>query len=152
MLWPGAPYHTPNLLPAQPSGNVLVMPDPIDVEVGARIRARRKSLAMSQSRLAEALGLTFQQIQKYERGTNRVSASVLVRIARTLDIPAAALLGEQDPPIAERTEVFQSLGVTGALELVKAYAKIPDAALRRAVLHLTKTIANRAARTGDADE
>jgi transcriptional regulator with XRE-family HTH domain len=65
-------------------------PDPIDVEVGARIRVRRKYLSLSQSALAEALGLTFQQVQKYERGANRVSASMLVKIATRLDTTVGA--------------------------------------------------------------
>jgi transcriptional regulator with XRE-family HTH domain len=69
-------------------------PDPIDVSVGARIRARRLELGMSQTKLANALGLTFQQVQKYESGDNRVSASTLVRAARALGIAAAALVGE----------------------------------------------------------
>jgi transcriptional regulator with XRE-family HTH domain len=73
-------------------------PDPIDVAVGARIRARRLELGMSQTKLANALGLTFQQVQKYERGDNRVSASTLVRSARALDVAAAALVGEGGPP------------------------------------------------------
>lgn len=119
------------------------MPDPIDVEVGARIRARRKSLAMSQTRLADTLGLTFQQVQKYERGTNRVSASVLVRIARTLDLTAGSLLGEDEQPLVHRPGVFESLGVGGALELVDAYAKIPDTELRKAVLQFTKTVSRK---------
>lgn len=118
----------------------MFTPDPIDVEVGARIRARRKSLSMSQTRLAEALSLTFQQVQKYERGTNRVSASTLVRIAYQLDVTVGALVGEQEAAILRRAEVFQSLGVTGALELLNAYAKIPDAEIRRAILQLTKAI------------
>src|SRR5579875_3340915 len=64
-------------------------PDPIDVEVGARIRVRRKFLSLSQQTLAEALGLTFQQVQKYERGANRVSASKLYEIARALQTPVS---------------------------------------------------------------
>jgi transcriptional regulator with XRE-family HTH domain len=119
-------------------------PDPIDVEVGARIRARRKYFGMSQSRLADALDLTFQQIQKYERGTNRVSASTLVRLAKVLDISVAALVGEQEEAIPHRADVFRSLGVTGALELLSAFAKIPDAEVRRAVVHLTKLVAKSA--------
>ena len=62
-------------------------PNPIDLHVGARIRMRRRLLGVSQERLAEALGLTFQQVQKYERGANRVSASKLYEIARTLQTP-----------------------------------------------------------------
>lgn len=70
-------------------------PDPIDITVGNRIRVRRKWLSLSQSDLAAALGLTFQQIQKYERGANRVSASTLVRTAKVLDTTVAALVGEE---------------------------------------------------------
>jgi len=121
------------------------MPDPIDIEVGARIRARRKSLAMSQARLADTLGLTFQQIQKYERGANRVSASVLVRISRVLETPASALLGEAEAEGRHPPDAFQSLGVAGALDLLNAYAKLPDAETRRALVHLTKTLAKKAA-------
>ena len=125
-------------------------PDPIDVEVGARIRARRKFFGISQTKLANALNLTFQQIQKYERGANRVSASTLVRIARELDIAVAALVGEQEEAIPHRTEVFRSLGVTGALELLTAYAKIPDPDVRKAVVQLAKTVAKNAVRTDAA--
>ena len=69
-------------------------PDPIDVEVGRRIRLRRKALGISQSELAGALGVSFQQTQKYEKGANRVSASMLVRIAAKLETTVAALVGE----------------------------------------------------------
>lgn len=116
-------------------------PDPIDVEVGARIRARRKAMSMAQARLGEAIGLTFQQIQKYERGVNRVSASMLVRIAEILDVPASTLLGEPDEAVPQRTEIFRSLGVTGAFDLVNAYARIGDADVRKAVVHLVKVYA-----------
>ena len=61
-------------------------PDPIDVHVGARIRLRRKQIGISQAQLGEALGLTFQQIQKYEKGQNRISASMMVRAAQKLDV------------------------------------------------------------------
>jgi transcriptional regulator with XRE-family HTH domain len=125
-------------------------PDPIDVEVGARIRARRKFFGISQTKLANALNLTFQQIQKYERGANRVSASTLVRIARELDITVAALVGEQEEAIPHRTEVFRSLGVTGALELLTAYAKIPDPDVRKSVVQLAKSVAKSAAQTHPA--
>ena len=119
-------------------------PDPIDVEVGARIRARRKFFGISQTKLATALGLTFQQIQKYERGANRVSASTLVRISRELDITVAALVGEEEETIPHRTEVFRSLGTTGALEMLNAYAKIADPDVRKAIVQLTKQVARNA--------
>jgi transcriptional regulator with XRE-family HTH domain len=114
-------------------------PDPIDVEVGARIRARRKALGMSQTVLADAVGFTFQQIQKYERGTNRVSASVLVRMAAHLDVAPAELLGDSAPSAAQG-ELFRCLGVTGATELVHAYAALPDPELRRTVLHMIRSL------------
>ena len=105
------------------------------------IRRVRLARGFSQADLGDALGLSFQQIQKYERGTNRVSASTLVRIAKELDITVAALVGEQEDAIPHRTEVFKSLGVTGALELLNAYAKIKDADVRKAIVQLTKTVA-----------
>src|ERR1700712_2541885 len=100
-------------------------PDPIDVEVGARIRVRRKYLSLSQSALADALGLTFQQVQKYERGANRVSASMLVKIAPKLETTVGALVGEND---ADRHshEVYQKLASPGALDLLEAYVRMPD--------------------------
>ena len=118
------------------------MPDPIDVAVGARIRARRKAIGLSQSALANAIGLTFQQVQKYERGSNRVSASMLVHIGRTLDASVSALLGENETAAVEPS-VFTSLGVGGALDLLKAYAAIEDAEVRRAILQVVKTVARR---------
>src|ERR1700722_11902932 len=77
-------------------GSVIVIgPDPIDIEVGGRIRARRIARGISQTALAKALGLTFQQVQKYEKGANRVSASTLVRVARELAVTVAFLVGEE---------------------------------------------------------
>src|ERR1044072_9269143 len=73
-------------------------PDPIDVAVGHRIRVRRKWLGVSQSALADHLGVSFQQVQKYERGANRVSASMLVRIAQKLDTTVGELVGETSQP------------------------------------------------------
>lgn len=70
-------------------------PDPIDVQVGLRVRAMRKSRSMSQETLAKACGLTFQQIQKYERGANRISASMLVRIAKACDVGVQELFPEE---------------------------------------------------------
>ncbi|MGZ6016181.1 MAG: helix-turn-helix domain-containing protein [Phenylobacterium sp.] len=115
-------------------------PDPIDVEVGARIRIRRKLLSVSQSDLAQALGITFQQVQKYERGANRVSASMLVKIAKRLNTSVAALVGEDDAdrrPVA----VYQQLASQGALELLDAFAAIDDPAARHAVLNLVRVMA-----------
>jgi transcriptional regulator with XRE-family HTH domain len=115
-------------------------PDPIDLAVGARIRAQRKAVAMSQTVLAEGVGLTFQQIQKYERGANRVSASVLVRIAAHLGVAPSELLSDSAPSKAQG-KLFRSLGVNGASELVHAYGAISDAEVRRSLLQLAQSLA-----------
>lgn len=121
-------------------------PDPIDIAAGARIRAGRKSLGMSQTRLAEALDLTFQQVQKYERGTNRVSASTLVRIAQMLETTVSALVGEPGTAAPQGAQVLRSLGAQGALDLLNAYVKIPDADVRRAILQMAQAIGKRDAK------
>ncbi|MBI1198697.1 MAG: helix-turn-helix domain-containing protein [Phenylobacterium sp.] len=100
-------------------------PDPIDIAVGARIRLARKTRGLSQEALASAGGITFQQIQKYERGANRVSASMLVKIARTLDTPVAELFGVNDQARGVTDEVATLLGEPGALDLLRAYARLP---------------------------
>ncbi|MCR5877288.1 helix-turn-helix domain-containing protein [Phenylobacterium sp. J367] len=102
-------------------------PDPIDVSVGARIRLARKTLGMSQHALAESVGITFQQIQKYERGANRVSASMLARIAHTLGTPVAELFGANDGARGLSDELADLLGEPGALELLRAFARMPRA-------------------------
>jgi transcriptional regulator with XRE-family HTH domain len=118
------------------------LPDPIDVEVGARIREHRRLLSISQTKLAVAVGVTFQQVQKYERGANRVSTSMLVHIAHELGTTVGALVGEHEATEARpRAEVFRVLGMSGASDLLKAYAAIPDAAVRQAVLKLAKVLA-----------
>lgn len=96
------------------SEGLAVGPDPIDVEVGGRIRARRTALGVSQTALAKALGLTFQQVQKYEKGANRVSASTLVRVARELGVTVAFLVGEEgETP----TAAVAHAGLTGKPQL-----------------------------------
>jgi transcriptional regulator with XRE-family HTH domain len=108
-------------------------PEAVDVAVGARIRLRRRMLGMSQSHLAEGLGITFQQVQKYERGANRVSASMLVKIAAALDTTVAALIGEDGAEPLD-PHVYAQLAVTGSTELLKVYAEINSAELRRALV------------------
>ena len=90
------------------------VPDPLDVSIGARMQARRKMLAVSQGELATAIGVSFQQVQKYERGVNRVSASTLVRIAKRLGVTAAALIGE-DETVLGQSGVSPNLFEDGAL-------------------------------------
>jgi transcriptional regulator with XRE-family HTH domain len=117
-------------------------PDPIDVAVGARIRLLRRSRGISQSKLAEGLGLTFQQVQKYERGANRVSASMLVKAAHALDVPIADLFGSAATGSAALDEFALLASNSSALELMRAFVRIESPALRRAVLELTRTLAD----------
>ncbi|WP_174301395.1 helix-turn-helix domain-containing protein [Caulobacter sp. S45] len=108
-------------------------PDPIDVAVGLRIRTLRKSKHISQEALGRALGITFQQIQKYERGTNRVSASMLVKSARALGVGAAALLPDEGDPTPQAPAILALLNLPGIEELVQIYARLAPR-FRRAVL------------------
>src|SRR6201996_5193778 len=121
------------LTSASAADAIVIGPDPIDIEVGGRIRARRMALGISQTALAKALGLTFQQVQKYEKGANRVSASTLVRVAKELGVTVAFLVGEGGEvaaaPAADRSPApalpaageaaFGGLGIAEALELVE---------------------------------
>ena len=117
-------------------------PDPIDIAVGLRLRTLRKSHGMSQDQLGRALGITFQQIQKYERGTNRISASMLVKAARTLGVASAVLLPDEGDPTPRTPVVLTLLAQTrGVEELVETYARIKSPRLRRAVLQLARALA-----------
>jgi transcriptional regulator with XRE-family HTH domain len=125
-------------------------PNPTDVHVGSRIRLRRTLLGMSQERLGEAIGLTFQQVQKYERGANRVGASRLYDLSRVLDVPvsfffedmapqdsASAAPGAVTPEKSEKDPLLKR----ETLELVRAYYKIPDVQVRRRLFELAKALA-----------
>ncbi|MBV9996188.1 MAG: helix-turn-helix transcriptional regulator [Caulobacteraceae bacterium] len=114
-------------------------PDPIDVAVGARIRIRRRWLGLSQTQLANALGITFQQVQKYERGANRVSASMLVKIAAKLETTVAALVGEDGQAPVEAI-IYAQLATPGATDLLAAFAKIDDGESRRALLTIAQRL------------
>jgi len=124
-------------------------PNPIDLHVGGRIRMRRKVLGVSQERLAEALGLTFQQVQKYERGSNRVSASKLYEIARFLGSPISYFFeGLADPTSGEAAVVdgpeqmmHDFLMTSEGLELAAVFPKIPRGRVRRRVLDLIRSLA-----------
>jgi transcriptional regulator with XRE-family HTH domain len=118
-------------------------PNKLDVALGLRIRQRRKALGVSQTALAEAVGLTFQQIQKYERGFNRVSFSRLVDIAHALDCRVVDLIGDLDDSTIASPLFRQDtahLRETGAPELLAAYAAAPPS-LRRVILKLVCEIA-----------
>jgi transcriptional regulator with XRE-family HTH domain len=123
--------------------NVDHVSNPLDVALGARIRVRRKSLGLSQDDLAVQVGLTFQQIQKYERGANRVSFSRLVEIARTLKCRVQDLIGDLDVEGEVSDQVAAEavqLKETGALELIRAYSAIRSAGRRRIVVSLAQTL------------
>jgi transcriptional regulator with XRE-family HTH domain len=122
-------------------------PNPVDLHVGARVRMRRKLLGVSQEKLADALGLTFQQVQKYERGANRVSASKLFEIARFLDVPPAyffdGLAGEPSGAASEdpaEHSLHQFLMTPEGVELASLLPKL-HAKYRRRVLELVRTLA-----------
>jgi len=125
-------------------------PDPIDVEVGDRIRVRRKAQGITQTGLALHLGISFQQVQKYERGVNRVSASMLVHTARFLQTSVADLVGET-PGAKTTEELLDKFAVAGAIPLVQAYARVQPA-LRGAVLQLVRVMADEADRIGAMED
>ena len=125
----------------------LGTPNPIDLHVGARVRMRRKFLGVSQERLANALGLTFQQVQKYERGTNRISASKLFEIARFLQAPVAyffqGLPAEVEDKEFSETENEQSLHgflmTPEGIELASLFPRLTPKQRRR-ILELVRTL------------
>jgi transcriptional regulator with XRE-family HTH domain len=113
-----------------------------DVIVGLRIQTLRKSRGLSQTALGVAIGVTFQQIQKYENGTNRVGAGRLGDIARVLGAPVSAFFDEGDDAAAqEKTEAFGFLCAPGAVDLLNAFITIEDDQLRREVLALVRSVA-----------
>lgn len=131
-------------------------PHPVDIHVGSRVRMRRTLLGMSQEKLGDALALTFQQVQKYERGANRVGASRLFEISRILDVPVSFFFEDMPaetaslettepatPGMAAASEEFDRdpLAKRETLELVRAYYKISDPRVRKRVFELTKAVA-----------
>ncbi|HEY9216714.1 MAG TPA: helix-turn-helix transcriptional regulator [Phenylobacterium sp.] len=117
-------------------------PDVVDAAIGARIRSRRVYQKMSQTELATRIGVSFQQVQKYERGANRVSGSKLVAIAAALATTVGWLVGEEASSAGDN-EVFAALAIPGALEIVRAYSSITSAKARAALLALAQDIAGR---------
>ena len=116
-------------------------PDPIDVEVGARVRAIRNAKGMSQTALGKALGVSYQQMQKYERGANRISASVLVKIARCFGVRPSQLLPDSDN-VEDAPGLLPTFAqVRGADDLVQSYARIESTRLRHSVLQLVRALA-----------
>ena len=116
-------------------------PDPVDIAIGARMRLRRKSLGISQGVLSDRVGVSFQQIQKYERGANRVSGSMLVSIAAALDTSVGWLVGEEGGMSDAADDILQALALTGATDLLEAYAAIRRPSARAALLALAQEMA-----------
>ena len=126
-------------------------PNPVDKHVGSRVRMRRLMLSLSQEKLGDALGLTFQQIQKYEKGTNRIGASRLQQISTILQVPVAFFF-EGAPSDGSPTDAFGEapspayvtdfLATSDGLALTKAFMKIANPKLRRRIVDLVEQIAD----------
>jgi transcriptional regulator with XRE-family HTH domain len=117
---------------------------PMDALVGARLRTRRKQLRVSQEKLGKEVGVSFQQIQKYENGTNRIGAGRLAEISKVLDVPVAYFFtGNSGGASAdgERGDARAILSEPGATELLQAYGQIGSLALRNAVVRLARDLA-----------
>jgi transcriptional regulator with XRE-family HTH domain len=121
------------------------IPDPVDVHVGARIRTRRLLIGMNQETLARALGLTFQQVQKYEGGANRVSASRLSQIAEILNVPISHFFSDLEPdgaePSTHEREARERLQRPETIDLVRSYYAIADPRTRQQFLEMVKAAA-----------
>lgn len=128
-------------------------PDPVDTHVGARLRLRRTLMGLSQTELARAVGLTFQQVQKYESGANRISASRLYHIAEALDVPVSFFFDDIPRGGGSALAIGLSEDQTGfaapdssgreGLEMMRNYHRITDEAIRRSVYDLTKSLASK---------
>ncbi|MDE1569582.1 helix-turn-helix domain-containing protein [Aquabacter sp. P-9] len=125
-------------------------PNPIDKHVGSRVRMRRMMVGMSQEKLGESLGITFQQIQKYEKGTNRIGASRLQQISVVLGVPVAFFF-EGVPTVGPEAEGFSEtasptyvsdfLATSDGLALTRSFMRISDAKVRRRIVDLVASIA-----------
>ncbi|CAM5516490.1 hypothetical protein ATER59S_03921 [Aquamicrobium terrae] len=130
-------------------------PNPIDTHVGSRIRLRRNMLGMSQEKLGESLGITFQQIQKYEKGTNRVGASRLQAIASILGVPVAFFFEDAPGQEASANRGFaedssmayaaEFCSTTEGVQLNRAFVRIADPKVRRRIIDLVKSLSDEGA-------
>jgi transcriptional regulator with XRE-family HTH domain len=136
--------------PGKGTGATVKNPQPVDRHVGSRVRMRRMMVGMSQEKLGEACGITFQQIQKYEKGTNRIGASRLHHIARVLDVPieffyeGASSDQESNGPImidGQSRAMTDFLATSEGLELVRAFTAIKDSKVRRRIVDVAKAVA-----------
>ncbi|MEA2943777.1 MAG: hypothetical protein QOD09_4306 [Bradyrhizobium sp.] len=119
------------------------MPDPLDAMVGARIRVFRIHRKISQTDLADQIGVTFQQVQKYEKGTNRIGASRLSRIATVLGISVGELFESPGEKASDSALLFRLLAEPGALRVLKAYSRTSDPRVRHAIAELIEGIADK---------
>jgi transcriptional regulator with XRE-family HTH domain len=139
---------------AKENGMATKAPNPVDRHVGSRVRMRRMMMGMSQEKLGDAIGLTFQQVQKYEKGTNRIGASRLQQISQTLQVPVAFFFegSPTAPGSAVGTEapspsyVSDFLASSDGLALTKAFMQIKDTKLRRRIVELVEGIAGQTER------
>lgn len=121
--------------------------DPIDQEVGERVRLQRRIRGLSQTELADALGVSYQQLQKYEKGKNRIGASRLQKIAEVLEVPVASFFKEHPncpgdaDLVAHRDELAYFLATEEGVELNRAFFNINDARLRRSIVGMVKLVA-----------
>ncbi len=135
-------------------------PNPVDVHVGARLRVRRTLLGMSQTTLSEAMGLTFQQVQKYERGANRIAASRLFALSRVLDVPIQHFFDDMPAAVAASSPAqgggkakelpsheLDPMAKRETLQLVRAYYKITDPEIRKQLFEMAKTLGARSSRS-----
>ncbi len=123
-------------------------PDPIDAHVGARLRLRRMMLGVSQEKLAAQVGVTFQQIQKYEKGQNRIGASRLLQLSRALSAPVGYFFEGAPGSAADAAtapDVASLLATPEAVQLATAFAQVADAATRRRIVDLVQALVSGAA-------
>lgn len=130
-------------------------PDPTDKHVGTRVRMRRLMLGVTQTTLADALGLTFQQVQKYEKGVNRISASKLQQISNFLQVPIPFFFEGLPGPSNKSTkkngallpsDVFQFIATSDGLSLAKSFTRIRSPQLRRCIVSLIEDLTNKPSR------
>jgi len=115
--------------PVRPKKHSSNNPDPIDIHVGSRVRLRRTLLGISQERLGEQLDITFQQVQKYERGANRISASKLWRLSEILDVPVGFFFDDMesaDMPLRQASDLEEALSKRETLEMLREYLRLND--------------------------
>ena len=120
--------------------------DANDAVVGHNIRVQRLAKKMLQSALADAIGITFQQVQKYEKGVNRVGAGRLVRIGEALDVPVSFFFGGTDAGSEDTRAILGFLDTSYSLRLLRAFSRIPPGGVQRAVVDLVESIAPEKAR------